>query len=244
MNDSNLNDDLLFDRLVDGELSSAERRQLLASLDDRPDGWRRCALRFLESQCWTENLRQLAREPIEEDATDRTITLASPKRQRLEEATPSRDAARHGVSWAAIAAGLLIAFTLGLVSRSSLGPGDGPPLVVDIANPTGSVAQVVPPPTPLPDVSKVDEALTFFVRDETGQTRPLRVPLLDAGELDRRLGLQFQTGVPDEVRNRLQDRGFNVQSKRRYAPLWLEDGRPMFVPVEDTRIVPVRQNVY
>jgi hypothetical protein len=89
-----------------------------------------------------------------------------------------------------------------------------------------------------------DDALTFFVRDESGKTQPVRVPLVDAGELDRRLGLEFQTGWPDHVRDQLEDRGYQVQSKRRYAPLLLENGRPMIVPVEDTRIVPVGQAVY
>ena len=41
MNNETLNDDILFDRLVDGELSAAERRALLESLDARPQGWRR-----------------------------------------------------------------------------------------------------------------------------------------------------------------------------------------------------------
>jgi hypothetical protein len=110
--------------------------------------------------------------------------------------------------------------------------------------PEGSIAQVVPPSALESNAAQVDDALTLFVRDQTGRTRPLRVPLVDAQALDRHLGLQFRTGVPDELRNRLEDRGFDIQSKRRYAPLWLEDGRPMFVPVEDTKIVPVRQNVY
>jgi hypothetical protein len=56
--------------------------------------------------------------------------------------------------------------------------------------------------------------------------------------------LQFQSGVPADVRAQLQNRGFDVRSKQSYAPLWLENGRPMFVPVEDTQIVPVGRNVY
>ena len=43
-------DDIRFDRLVDGELSAEEYRTLLAALDDEPGGWRRCALAFLEAQ--------------------------------------------------------------------------------------------------------------------------------------------------------------------------------------------------
>ena len=32
------------------------------------------------------------------------------------------------------------------------------------------------------------------------------------------------------MRNQLKERGYTVQSKRQYAPLWLENGRPMIVP--------------
>src|SRR6185436_10354122 len=62
MNDNKpLNDDFLLDRLVDGELSGSERRQLLESFDKRPEGWRRCALAFLEAQSWREEMWQVAR---------------------------------------------------------------------------------------------------------------------------------------------------------------------------------------
>ncbi len=33
----------VLDRLVDGELSQPDRRELLAALDDEPGAWRRCA---------------------------------------------------------------------------------------------------------------------------------------------------------------------------------------------------------
>jgi hypothetical protein len=243
MHDTSHNDDILFDRLVDGELSAAERRQLLLALDDRPDGWRRCALRFLEAQCMTESLRQFLREPITRKTASVSTDCANTSIS-LAEATSNGKSERRGASWAAIAAGLLIAFTLGLIARSG-GSRDGAPLAEGpVLDPNASIAQGDPPSAPDANPRNDDDALTLFVRDETGQTRPVRVPLVDAQTLDRQLGLQFRTGVPEELRSRLQDRGFDVQSKRSYAPLWFEDGRPMFVPVEDTKIVPVRQNVY
>ena len=82
------------------------------------------------------------------------------------------------------------------------------------------------------------------IRDDAGQMRRVRVPLVDASALDPNLGLEFQTGVPDDIRDRLQNRGFAVESKRQYAPMWLDNGRPMIVPVEDTKIVPVSNKVY
>lgn len=39
-------------RLADGELSADDRRRLLRRLDELPDGWRRCALVFLENQAF------------------------------------------------------------------------------------------------------------------------------------------------------------------------------------------------
>jgi hypothetical protein len=55
-------DDRTFDLLVDGELSEADRRELLSSLDESPDGWRRCALAFLEAQSWNSALGSIQRE--------------------------------------------------------------------------------------------------------------------------------------------------------------------------------------
>ena len=53
-------DDRTLDLLVDGELSPAARRELLIQLDRVPDGWRRCALAFLEAQSWREEFGSLS----------------------------------------------------------------------------------------------------------------------------------------------------------------------------------------
>jgi hypothetical protein len=47
----------LLDQLVDGELNCQRRQELLAALDREPDGWRRCAIAFLEAQAWADGLR-------------------------------------------------------------------------------------------------------------------------------------------------------------------------------------------
>jgi len=58
-------DPQILDRLVDGELAETERREVLQTLERQPDGWRQCALAFLEAQSWGEALTQLARHPEE-----------------------------------------------------------------------------------------------------------------------------------------------------------------------------------
>jgi hypothetical protein len=229
--DENQADDVLFDRLVDGELSSNERQQLLASLDDRPGGWRRCALAFLEAQTWRSDLKQIVRES---DAIPSPVRAAAP--------LPARNG-RRSLPLLAAAACVLMAFTLGLAMREdglslrSAAPSPGDELAIGTGVPSTSAPS-------LPRATKADEALTLWVRNEQGQSQPLRVPLVDAAALDRQLGVEFRPGLSDTARSQLRERGYNVESKQRYAPLWLENGRPMIVPVEDTRIVPVSQPVY
>ncbi len=96
----------LLECLVDGELADAERRALLVRLDREPDGWRRCALAFLQEQTWREAIAPLA---------NGASTPASPA------LTPP--ASRQRISWrraarmTALAAGLAAAFTIGWTLR-------------------------------------------------------------------------------------------------------------------------------
>jgi anti-sigma factor RsiW len=90
------------DRLVDGSLPEAERRALLLRLDTQPDGWRRCALAFLEDQAWREALAPLA-EPVA------SVSMLPNPGAAATTSKPARIARR----WTAAAASLLAAFALG-----------------------------------------------------------------------------------------------------------------------------------
>ena len=84
------------DSLIDGELSPEARRELLARLDESPDGWRRLALAFLEAQAWRESFAEAAREaPL-----PMPIAAIRPKRLRM-------------APWMARAAVVLAAFAMG-----------------------------------------------------------------------------------------------------------------------------------
>ncbi|MFO0790830.1 MAG: hypothetical protein U0805_15340 [Pirellulales bacterium] len=239
----NTNDDILFDRLVDGELTSAERRTLLASLDARRDGWRKCALAFLEAQSWREHSRAILAEPQPAAPASQSVqTVDADKESPAPTTTDQRISIKSASAWLAIAAALLVAFRVGSMQRGNTNQVAG-------ATPNDHQVATTPPNSPpAPQVNRVpknpSDALNLWVRDDSGQLRRVRVPLVDANALDPDLGLQFQTGVPDDVRNQLQQQGYAVKSQRKFAPMWLENGRPMIVPVEDTKIVPVSNKVY
>ena len=54
--------EMVLDDLVAGELSGDQYRAVLRQLDATPDGWKRCALAFLEDQAFREDLGQLLGE--------------------------------------------------------------------------------------------------------------------------------------------------------------------------------------
>jgi hypothetical protein len=131
--------DRLIDRLVDGELTEGERQLLLARLDADPsrDGWRRCALAFLEAQVWCEAFGPAARAAAPIDA-------AQPPRGRF------RWAARL-----AMAAGVLGAFTLGWLARGESTPET--PVAVAPVQPTPALVAAPPEPAAAP-VTDADNA--------------------------------------------------------------------------------------
>src|SRR4051794_25156733 len=195
-------EDSLFDRLVDGELTQPERRRLLESLDQQPDGWRRCAVAFLEAQSLREEIGLLARgsHANENASSGRATTVPVSKEQRM------RESRRPTGQWLAIAASLLLAFGVGWIlhERGIQFAGNGP-------SADRQLAQIAPVPM---NAGSSGNALTLFVRDNSGRNVPVRVPLVDADTLDRQFGTKFQPTIPDDMRKKLQSEGYTVQSKR------------------------------
>ncbi len=96
-------DDDFIDRIVDGTMTPAELRAAVLRLDRHADGWKQCAIAFLEAQCWRASFRALD-PPAKNDVEARTLTLPA--------AAPSRIWPRWQRS--AAAAGLIAgAFVLG-----------------------------------------------------------------------------------------------------------------------------------
>lgn len=243
-------DTLRFDRLVDGELSDDQRRALLASLDEKPEAWRGLALAFVEAQTWQRAMRQLV-EPREQPAiapasqarSDRASAAAIPSRSR------GRWSTAAGTSLA-VAAALLVAFLLG----RQMGPRQSAPSA-DVAAASRGAAPVaglaldpLAAPRGAAEAAPAGEAdaVTLVVHDSRGVPQRVRVPLVEG----RQLGQQFE-GTPHwaapAVRQRLAERGVDLQARRRYAPLYFEQHDqlvPMIVPVDDAVITPVSRPIY
>lgn len=213
------NDDALFDRLVDGELSADERRALLASLDDRADGWRRCALAFLEAQAWRGEMRRMV------CVAERPSTTLPPAN---DQSRPS-----HAGVWLATAAGLLVAFGLGRQLSTS---------------PKGDVVLAEAPVSDAaPAARALDaDAVTLVVHDRNGVPQRMQVPLVEASTLGKQFA-DAPHWAPPAMKEKLAQQGLDLQARRRYAPLYFEQQDrivPMIVPVDDAVVTPVSRPIY
>ena len=104
-------DDDFIDRIVDGGLTPAELRSAIDRLERKPDGWKRCALAFLEAQCWGESFRALDQPSRLRIATESPTVPQTDERVR-----------RHYPEWrrVAIAAGIaVVSFGMGWLGHGA-----------------------------------------------------------------------------------------------------------------------------
>ena len=112
-------DESLIDELVAGDLQGQAYREVLRKLDSEPDGWKKCALAFLEEQALTRDLGSLS--------GDDQIWMPNSESYKLEDKDPAGSGssqlasvsslAHSRLEWlsrlTSLAAMLLISFTVG-----------------------------------------------------------------------------------------------------------------------------------
>jgi hypothetical protein len=253
-----LADDARFDRLVDGELSPEEYRRMLASLDDEPGGWRRCAMAFLEAQAWGQELRGL-RDHLDKPVETQADTIA---------VDPAEATHLRWVNWLAIAASVVVLCGFGLLYQKNHDSRSGNLATTNTDRPNSIVkngATNAPPSIAQADANKGSSSGTaarseagsetrralqpvdkvrLVMQDENGDSRPVDVPLYDANHVGAGALVHDGSMLPPTVLDAIRQRGFRVQRYQEFLPLELENGRRAVVPVEGYQFVPVGNRPY
>ena len=231
--------DLTIDRIVDGGLSPAQLREAAARLDAAPDGWKRCALAFVEAQCWTDALREPTRIPAAPP-----IAMAAPPRSR-----------RVRPSLAAAAA--LGAFAMGWLTGGGPERRDERPIEPSIvrelregeapAEPgfTAAPGSAGASPSPYEVVAKNDEpepppairevARLRFATGPDGESTA-EVPIFSGPGLDSDWLMNQPMPVSDYERAELERQGYALDQERRLVAMPLADGRQVVVPVDQVQL--------
>jgi hypothetical protein len=225
------------DLLVDGELSETERRELLASLDDLPDGWRRCALAFLEAQSWKDGLGSIRRESAPRPAPPAVRRARFP----------------GGLlgTLAAMAASFMLAIGLGLVLkgvwRSGAEPGTSPSELAEAAEqaPAQPPDSEQPNPPVVPRASPDDwQLVTVPVGFGPDGAESIRLPARETDRIDEKWLERFAPRVPDELLRAFEQSGHEVRRFSHLVPFRLDDGRQVVVPFEEVELRPVGNAAY
>jgi hypothetical protein len=212
-------DDFELDELVSGGLDGDEYRQALSRINEDPEGWKRCAVAFLEDQAFRKELGQLASsDEIWKSVESGSTSHQSPEPSSSPVAiTPSRQLERFA-KFTSIAALLLISFTVGwygsgLRSDTSL-PTDGTDTRVVGKSPIGNSAA----PTLDPRMQRFDP------------TSRAGVQLVD----DRIFPVDE---VPSYIRNLERSGNYNIETVTGFVTV--RDGNEIrLVPVQNLRVKP------
>ncbi len=227
-------DDAQLDMLVDGEPDATQRRTVPSQLVTDPDGWRRCALAFLEAQSWRQEMRTLSDESAE----------AAPV------------ASKTPIAWHRFRTGLAMAASFLLALGLGLAMGDmfdeDQPLLPPSHAAKGQPEPVRPSIDPNPEVAPeaVPEAAPYqYVAIPTqdpvsGEPDSIRMPVVPRELLGEGWPYQLPSVLPDDVVQSLHQRGHDVVQQRRLIPFQADDGSRIVFPVDEVELVPVSNRGY
>jgi len=197
-------DERQFDLLADGELDESRRRNLIAGLDDTSDGWRKCAMAFLEAQELKIGMNAMLREPGQEDK--------------------QKDRRKTRILYWPTALAAVASFVIALALGMSLNDQEIPP-----ENPGAISNNKELPKENKPEI--LNPAVDKRVREIVSKADPLEIPV-QIGRVDQEWFDNLPEAMPNDVKNALQRTGYNVRRQKELLPYKLEDGRRIVVPVE------------
>lgn len=220
-------DDATLDLLVDGELSSADRRELLARLDSIPDGWRRCAMAFLEAQTWRQEFRTLSWKSQPGQATPSSMTRPE-RRRRLN--------LRALGTALAMAASFLLALGASFLLRNSWYPASPKDASEQVATNNGQMQPGSPSPSPRTVQGPARGAWQTVSVPVGDGTESLQLPAAERSTVDDAWVNNLPSAIPQEMLREWKRNGHQVDVERRLMPFPMKDGRQLVVPVDQVDV--------
>ena len=235
---------LEIDQLVDGGLTGNQYRELIQRLDVTPDGWKHCALTFLEHQALACDFATMVgdQQVAELMQTDRFLGESSdsdthsqnPADTKLDStfdrAVEHHQRVQHGFAghflrnplFLAAAASFLIAFFLGMGANPVFFPGQAKP-----------VANGGTPPN-FDNNDSGDESLPLILQDKfSGTQRKVALPVVSGTNSNLASALEQQ--LPKPVGELIKQANVPYEVRRNMVPLVNAEGKVFYVPVDQIK---------
>ncbi|MBM3963534.1 MAG: hypothetical protein FJ308_00475 [Planctomycetes bacterium] len=245
-------------RLIDGEMTHAQRADLLHRLGNDTEQWKTLAMSLLEEQQWSREVAQVVRPesvpaPMQPYSESPTVMLAHPTPSLVRDegtnnhgsGTSSGMSAGTRRSWnwvSALAAGAL--FTVGLAGGSwmrslqSAGEGQGGAMTqVPVVDGNSQVA--VNAPKGLSDYKSSWEAAAPLRMVVSGlDSKKSEIPLVNAKDIDPNLLMASEALEMAKLNKQLRRQGYEMDVRPQYYSGNLGDGRKVVVPIHNVSLKP------
>jgi hypothetical protein len=250
-------------RLIDGEMTHAQRADLLHRLGDDTTQWKSLAMSLLEEQQWSREISRVVSPesipvPTQHHSESPTVMLAHPAPSLIRD----EDTVNHGVgtstgmsagtkrSWnwvSALAAGAL--FTVGLAGGSwmrslqSAGEGQGGAITqspISAGNSGAGNSQVAANATESPSRYKSSWEATAPMRMVVSglDSKKSEIPLVNAKDIDPKLLMASEALEMAKLNKQLRRQGYEMDVKPQYYSGNLGDGRKVVVPIHNVSLKP------
>ncbi|MGD0517250.1 MAG: hypothetical protein ABSA26_06905 [Thermoguttaceae bacterium] len=236
-----------FDRLVDGELSESQRTELLTSLDREPDGWRCCALAFLEAQCWKKELGAM-RQSMPAGISAPAPVPRPAKRKSTPFGLPGTLVSMAACFLLALGAGILwrhsgnrTADIFGVPGSDQIArktPGQS------ATNPLGTQTAVAQAAAQSQNASEPWQWVKLSPAGSDNSGEAVQLPALQRDRIDQQWLQSLTSPIPENVVQSLRRNGYEVQTQQRLMPMPLKDGRRLVVPVDQVQLQYVGNTTY
>jgi hypothetical protein len=219
---------LQLQRLVDGELSSTERLEMLHKLDASPAAWRQVALAMLEEQDFVKQFGSRSHPPVREHQPI-VHAVNQPFISEVQSSTPTPTGKRRIPSiWVpALAASVLMlfGFSAGRFWNGGVSPtGEGRDIAAN---------------RPSMDMDTYEKSLPYADLRVPASDRD--IPIYNANEIDPTYVLARQAKEVELINNRLRQSGYEIDMRQQYMTGQLRDGRQVVVPIQQVGLKPVGQ---
>jgi hypothetical protein len=241
--------DALFDRIVDGGMSPEDLRAAVGLFERHADGWKRCAIAFLEAQALGESFRGLGQRHSHEPAGQTLASSPAPARK----VRPDRWL-RPAAAAAMVAASFALGWTahgtrVAAPPKESLAGNPGATVPIQAGGLAASQSSA-----PVVDAAPEDRPVSAREHGDPAPEPPSRairtvgrirfgpenaraeVPVLAGPGFTEKWLVEQPPPVPEHGKAALERQGYQVDQQRRFLMVTLADGRRVAVPVDHVQI--------
>ena len=224
----------LLDHLVEDELGLIQRKRIIASLDSEPNGWRRCALAFLEKQSWQRSFRQFVADKSCDDKSVLPTKTLNDKRTRSTR------------NWKTLGAMVVVALLAGIgigrgwsIASSPIADRVQSPVNKHESMPGSNANEALPDAEDSSGFQLVGLA-TFSDGNNTGRA----MPILSGSTLNEESVYRHPMPLSDYEVRKLERKGWKVRQARQVVTVELVDGRRLSIPIDAVKYEFVGHEVY